>query len=152
MKHFIIVFFITSFVIPLSAQHSEHYQMVERFIESLKSKESTMQHLYDEGIINAPEKISDNGSSTYEFYQVMLQALNDQLENCESQGSVYEVLDLKESVRKKGYENNLEIPENGSVYLLYCNEDLITLILIENKYITSFSTMNKGGRRIFFLL
>lgn len=150
--NYLAIFFLVIQGITLNGQNDPHSQLIDQFLNVLKSNDNTMECLFKKNIIKAPDSINNQGESSYKFYQTILDSLSDQLISCEDQEITYEAFVLDKRSNEKISEMELIVPGAGTVYLVYCNKSLITPLLIKDGYIVSFSTLNKGGKRVFLMI
>ena len=99
---YLAMFFLMIQGMMLNSQNDTHSQLINQFLNVVKSKENTMKCLFEKNVIEAPDSINSQGESSYKFYQAILNSLSDQLRSCESQETTYEVIVMdKPQVAKK---------------------------------------------------
>jgi hypothetical protein len=120
---------------------------IESFIKTIETN-SSIQVLLEKDLI---DKVQANAKESYEM---ILKAIQDELKSCQKSDEQYQILSLKESINtKKVVGDELIIPDSGGdVYVFFCSNRVITYFLIKDNKIASFSTLNKGGKRVFLLL
>lgn len=146
-------FFITAgfLIILLSGcepQDAEQVELIQKFIKSIEDGKS-MKDMQKEGLlVKQIDQIEEGESEADSVYSMIIKSISDQVLNCNKM----EILDLDRSKRKKHFNENIVVPSNERVYILYCDDMIITRFLIRENKIASFSVMNKGGRKVFLLL
>lgn len=122
---------------------------INQFIEILQSSDYSMKVLFEKDIILAEETFNDKGESSYEMYQLILESLAEEIKNCQNSQENLKIISFSDVKKSVLAEFNLNIPSEGSVYFLFCNDHIITSFLIKENHIVSFSMLNKGGKRFF---
>lgn len=141
-------------IFSCQAQHLNHEIAIHTFIASLKSGKETLKSIKEENILHISQEESNlEAQKEYDStFSIILKSLHQRLLDCDKEDNGLEVLSLNESKKEKGLDEELVVPERGSVYILYCGDTIITRFLIIDEKIASFSVINKSGRRVFLLL
>ncbi|SMD35363.1 hypothetical protein SAMN04488029_2473 [Reichenbachiella faecimaris] len=155
MKNIIIIVILTYlFGTTCMCQNINDQELIQSFLNEITSNQDiTLEEFSKKGIfassINQEVEAQQERES---LFSLLAQSVQDEINGCKSLDDRVEILTLEESKRLKSFDEDLEIPDKGKVYILFCGNSVITRMLIIDNKIAAISTLNKSGKLFFALL
>ena len=136
------------------SQNINDQELIQSFINGISSNpDASLEELRKKGIfassINPEAGVQQESES---LFSLLAQSIKEEIDECNSLDDRVEILTLEESKRLQNVDEDLEVPDEGKVYILFCGNSVITRMLIMDNKIAAVSTINKGGKQFFVIL
>lgn len=127
-------------------------ELIQAFIKSLQDGKLIKDMQKEDILANSNNQMNGGESKADSMYSIILKSISDQILICNKSKGKMEILGLERCINERGFNEKIDVPFNGRVYILYCNNTIITRFLIKEDKIASFSVISKGDRNFFLLL